>query len=474
MSSLKNKPVKMASSVSPVAKMNVVPQPDLKVIKVNKVKSDADKKATKEKITKVNKTVTRKVQKNIKEKITNAVTEIIDPIINDVVKSFKDKKNHSINDILSYINNKYDIDDVAADKIIVKLDKLNIFEFVEEDEDPEVGIDIDLTEGSVDKLDYSSDVYEEFAGEQMEKYSNKKYDEVLRNKKNIDKMSNEVKVNDSVRFYLNSLGNQKLLTKEEEKKLAIQLTDEDPVLRKRARDRLIIKNVRLVINNAKRYSNRGLSLLDLIEEGNLGLIKGIDKFDYKRGCRLSTYTTCWIVQAITRALADQSRMIRIPVHMVEIINKLYKSEIVLSQKYNREPTQEEINQHIGSSVSSDKINLIKMVNTRPISLEKPIGNEDNSYFGDFIPDEKAVMPEDNTASIMLLKEIDSLFQEILTPREEQVTRMRNGLPPYRKEYKLKDISLIFDVSRERIRQIENNAKNKLKHRSALKKIKIIL
>jgi len=275
-----------------------------------------------------------------------------------------------------------------------------------------------------------------------------------------------VGVDDPVRMYLKEIGKVDLLTAEEEIELAKGMEAGDELSKRR----LAEANLRLVVSIAKRYVGRGMLFLDLIQEGNLGLIKAVEKFDYRKGYKFSTYATWWIRQAITRAIADQARTIRIPVHMVETINKLMRVSRQLLQELGRDPTPEEIAEEMGISV--DKVRSIMKIAQEPVSLETPIGEEEDSHLGDFIPDDDAPAPAD-AAAFALLKEqlIDVL--DTLTPREEKVLRLRFGLDDGRART-LEEVGREFDVTRERIRQIEAKALRKLRHPSRSKKLKDFL
>ena len=276
-----------------------------------------------------------------------------------------------------------------------------------------------------------------------------------------------ISIDDPVKVYLKEIGRVPLLTADEEISLAERMNGDDPVDAAKARKRLSEANLRLVVSIAKRYVGRGMQFLDLIQEGNLGLIKAVEKFDHTKGFKFSTYATWWIRQAITRAIADQARTIRIPVHMVETINKVKKVSSQLLHQNGREPTAEEIAKELDMSV--DKVREIMRVAQEPVSLETPIGEEEDSHLGDFIPDEDAPAPAD-AASHTLLKEQLSDVLKTLTPREEKVLRLRFGLDDGRPRT-LEEVGKEFNVTRERIRQIEAKALRKLRHPSRSKKLK---
>ncbi|MCR5182114.1 MAG: RNA polymerase sigma factor RpoD [Clostridia bacterium] len=275
--------------------------------------------------------------------------------------------------------------------------------------------------------------------------------------------SKNLSVDDPVRMYLKEIGKVPLLTADEEIELAKRMEEGD----EEAKKRLCEANLRLVVSIAKRYVGRGMLLLDLIQEGNLGLIKAVDKFDYTKGYKFSTYATWWIRQAITRSIADQARTIRIPVHMVETINKLIRVSRQLLQELGREPSPEEIAQEMGISV--DKVREIQKVAQEPVSLETPIGEEEDSHLGDFIPDEDVPQPVE-AAAFSLLKEQLNEVLDTLTDREQKVLKLRFGLDDGRART-LEEVGKEFDVTRERIRQIEAKALRKLRHPSRSKKLK---
>ena len=272
-----------------------------------------------------------------------------------------------------------------------------------------------------------------------------------------------VSIDDPVRMYLHEIGKIPLLTYEQELELAKQIVDG----RERAKDKLTESNLRLVVSIAKKYVGRGMLFLDLIQEGNMGLIKAVEKFDYTKGYKFSTYATWWIRQAITRAIADQARTIRIPVHMVETINKLIRTSRHLLQQNGREPTPEEIATEM--EIPVEKVLEIQKIAQDPVSLETPIGEEDDSHLGDFIEDEDSPSPQD-AASYTMLKEQLNDVMKTLTPREAKVLRLRFGLDDG-KSRTLEEVGKQFDVTRERIRQIEAKALRKLRHPSRSKKLK---
>ncbi|MEI7026709.1 RNA polymerase sigma factor RpoD [Paenibacillus sp. y28] len=275
-----------------------------------------------------------------------------------------------------------------------------------------------------------------------------------------------IKINDPVRMYLKEIGRVPLLSADDEVDLAKRIENGD----EEAKRRLAEANLRLVVSIAKRYVGRGMLFLDLIQEGNMGLIKAVEKFDHTKGYKFSTYATWWIRQAITRAIADQARTIRIPVHMVETINKLIRVSRQLLQELGREPTPEEIAKEM--DLSTDKVREIMKIAQEPVSLETPIGEEDDSHLGDFIEDQEALAPADAAAYELLKEQLEDVL-DTLTEREENVLRLRFGLDDGRTRT-LEEVGKVFGVTRERIRQIEAKALRKLRHPSRSKRLKDFL
>ncbi|MGL5440682.1 MAG: RNA polymerase sigma factor RpoD [Filifactoraceae bacterium] len=272
-----------------------------------------------------------------------------------------------------------------------------------------------------------------------------------------------ISIDDPVRMYLKEIGKIPLLSAEEEIELALKMEEGDEYAKKK----LVEANLRLVVSIAKRYVGRGMLFLDLIQEGNLGLMKAVDKFDYSKGFKFSTYATWWIRQAITRAIADQARTIRIPVHMVETINKLIRISRQLLQDLGRDPRPEEIAEIMEMSV--EKVREIQKISQEPVSLETPIGEEEDSHLGDFIPDEDALSPSEAAAYSLLKEQLEEVLKT-LNEREQKVLKLRFGLSDGRLRT-LEEVGKEFDVTRERIRQIEAKALRKLKHPSRSKKLK---
>ena len=288
--------------------------------------------------------------------------------------------------------------------------------------------------------------------------------------KQLEEEYENAKLDDPVRMYLKEIGKIPLLTPEEELEVAKDLVSDDEKTRDAARKRMSEANLRLVVSIAKRYVGRGMQLLDLIQEGNLGLMKAVEKFDYTKGYKFSTYATWWIRQSITRAIADQARTIRIPVHMVETINKVLRTAHSMVQSLGREPTTQEIADELHMDLQ--KVEEILKIAQEPVSLETPIGEEDDSHLGDFIQDDDASQPAEEASYTLLREQLEEVLKT-LTPREEEVLRMRFGLIDG-KPHTLEEVGKKFDVTRERIRQIESKALRKLRHPSRSKKLRDFL
>ncbi|MBO5514449.1 MAG: RNA polymerase sigma factor RpoD [Mogibacterium sp.] len=379
------------------------------------------------------------------EEIANSIVDTAKLVGNEVTYA-------EINAIIADM--KLDKDAVEDIYDLVESKNVNI---IETREPTEVELEDDVDDDEI--LEMEED--DEFDDEQDEKKSGV-----------IIKSSGEIEVSDSakniptddpVRMYFKEIGKVPLLTAEEERELAIRIEQGD----EEAKKKLCESNLRLVVSIARRYLNRGLSFLDLIQEGNLGLIKAVEKFDYTKGYKFSTYATWWIRQAITRSIADQARTIRIPVHMVETINKLIRVSRQLLQEYGREPTSEEIAREMGISV--EKVREIKKISQDPVSLETPIGEEEDSHLGDFIPDEDIPSPVDAAAYSMLQKQLREVL-DTLSEREKKVLILRFGLDDGRPRT-LEEVGREFNVTRERIRQIEAKALRKLRHPSRSKKLR---
>ena len=352
--------------------------------------------------------------------------------------------------------------------------------------------DIEVTPEEIERL---YDIFEKESIELVEDLD-KELEEIEVSKEELEDLSvpEGINIDDHVKMYLKEIGKVNLLTPEEELSLAKRMADGETAKEQleeigedidedtkkqidlliadgeKAKKSLAVANLRLVVSIAKRYVGRGMLFLDLIQEGNLGLIKAVDKFDYTKGYKFSTYATWWIRQAITRAIADQARTIRIPVHMVETINKLVRVSRQLVQELGREPTPEELAKELNMPV--DKVREISKISQEPVSLETPIGEEEDSHLGDFIPDEDAPAPSE-AASFVLLKEQLGAVLETLSEREAKVLRLRFGLDDGRART-LEEVGKEFDVTRERIRQIEAKALRKLRHPSRSKKLKDFL
>ena len=360
---------------------------------------------------------------------TNEDDKIKEDKVNSILKKAKEKGQITYGDLAT------ELDDVNPDQI----DK--VFDAFEE-----LGVDL-----------LSDDMDEEPDIEDLKEVEDLKLDEIT------DTSYEGINVDDPVRMYLREIGRIPLLTFDEELDLAKRILNND----EEARQKLAESNLRLVVSIAKKYVGRGMLFLDLIQEGNMGLIKAVEKFDYTKGFKFSTYATWWIRQAITRAIADQARTIRIPVHMVETINKLIRTSRHLLQQMGREPTPEEIAKEM--EIPVEKVIEIQKIAQDPVSLETPIGEEDDSHLGDFIQDEDSPAPHDSAAYTLLKEQLEDVM-ETLTPREAKVLKLRFGLEDG-KSRTLEEVGREFQVTRERIRQIEAKALRKLRHPSRSKKLR---
>jgi len=398
------------------------------------------KKKIEEELKDVNKDAATEVEKKSKKKVKEAAEEVKEEKvekqeeatdkIEKLVKKAKEKGKVTYGELASELEE--DNPD-KIDKAFDEFEKLGISILKDEDDDDEPNI------------------------EDLEEIEDIKVEDIdLNNMEGIN-------INDPVRMYLREIGRIPLLTYDQEIELAKKILEGDEAAKKKLSE----SNLRLVVSIAKKYVGRGMLFLDLIQEGNMGLIKAVEKFDYTKGYKFSTYATWWIRQAITRAIADQARTIRVPVHMVETINKLIRTSRHLLQQLGREPTQEEIAKEM--EISVEKVAEIQKIAQDPVSLETPIGEEDDSHLGDFIQDEDSPAPQDAAAYTLLKEQLEEVMQT-LTPREAKVLKLRFGLEDG-KARTLEEVGKEFSVTRERIRQIEAKALRKLRHPSRSKKLK---
>ena len=413
-----------------------------------------------------------------KEKAVQGIT--LEELEKMLISAAKAKGNRLTQDDLDAFQSRYDLDDEAYENLIDAinenhieiedgLDALEIDDNVfmaggadglDDLEGLEVDTDDDTGDDDIANLDFGNDLDMDF-GDTNKMYNQSDDDD------DMNQLGSNVKINDPVKMYLKEIGRVDLLTHEQEIELAKRILEGD----EQAKKELAAANLRLVVSIAKRYVGRGMLFLDLIQEGNMGLIKAVEKFDYTKGFKFSTYATWWIRQAITRAIADQARTIRIPVHMVETINKLTRIQRQLVQELGREPTAEEIAEKM-DGMTPAKVREIQKISLEPVSLETPIGEEDDSHLGDFIEDEGAMSPDDYASNELLKDELNEVLLE-LTDREEKVLRLRFGLDDGRTRT-LEEVGKEFNVTRERIRQIEAKALRKLKHPSRSKRLKDFL
>lgn len=358
----------------------------------------------------------------------------------EVIRAYKPKKEISYTELTNQLVKPFGLDADQMDKLIGRVEDAGI-SVVDENGNP--------SEASLMAADKEAKEAKEDAEKEEEE------------------TASTVKINDPVRMYLKEIGRVNLLTADEEVQLALRIEEGD----EEAKQRLAEANLRLVVSIAKRYVGRGMSFLDLIQEGNMGLMKAVEKFDYRKGFKFSTYATWWIRQAITRAIADQARTIRIPVHMVETINKLIRIQRQMLQDLGREPTPEEIGAEM--DMPTEKVREILKIAQEPVSLETPIGEEDDSHLGDFIEDQDATSPAEHAAYELLKEQLESVL-DTLTDREENVLRLRFGLDDGGRTRTLEEVGKVFGVTRERIRQIEAKALRKLRHPSRSKQLKDFL
>lgn len=408
-----------------------------------------------------------KANKIQKENLNDEAIKIIDDNVSE-------EKRQAMYDLLNegrqkgFVNYK-DIEDgldkfdVTEDEVISFYDALDAAQVSiidsKENEDQDILIDEDF------------DIDEEDDDENIDLDEIRSFEEELSKEEKLEAIKEKGKnkviiTDDPVRTYLKEIGRIPLLTFEEEVDLAKRIEEGD----ERAKDQLAEANLRLVVSIAKRYVGRGMQFLDLIQEGNMGLIKAVDKFEHKKGFKFSTYATWWIRQAITRAIADQARTIRIPVHMVETINKLVRAQRQLVQELGRDPLPEEVAELMNMDV--EKVREVQKIAQEPVSLETPIGEEEDSHLGDFIPDEEILSPSDAATNTMLREQLITVL-DTLTDRERKVLALRFGLDDGRTRT-LEEVGQAFDVTRERIRQIEAKALRKLKHPSRSKKLRDFL
>ena len=404
----------------------------------------------------------KKAKKAAKEKKqTIKVVKSLEQIEQDLLKKARNNNNTiDQSDIFDAINH-YELDDEAMDEMIAFFESNDIeVLYGEEDEDDEEKSeslddieDANILEEDPDASFLLDDDEDLSLNEEEEEEEDFSYN-----------IGDEVKVTDSVKMYLKEIGSYPLLKPEDEPILAKRILEGDM----EAKRTLINANLRLVVNLAKHYVGRGMQFLDLIQEGNLGLIKAVDKFDYTKGYKFSTYATWWIRQAIARAIADQARTIRIPVHMVKTINKMTKIQRQLIQDYGREPTPEEISEAMGGELTPKRVREIQRIALEPVSFELPIGEEDDSHLVDFIEDKETESPVDYTTKQLLKEELYAILKD-LSEREERVIRLRYGLDDNRPRT-LEEVGKEFNVTRERIRQIEAKAIKKLRHPTRSKRL----
>ena len=412
-----------------------------------------------------------------KEKAVQGIT--LEELEKMLISAAKAKGNRLTQDDLDAFQSRYDLDDEAYENLIDAInenhieieDGLDALEIDDDDfmaggaddlddlEGLEVDTDDDSGDDDIANLDFGNDLDMDF-GDTNKMYNQSDDDD------DMNQLGSNVKINDPVKMYLKEIGRVDLLTHEQEIELAKRILEGD----EQAKKELAAANLRLVVSIAKRYVGRGMLFLDLIQEGNMGLMKAVEKFDYKKGNKFSTYSTWWIRQAITRGIADTAKTIRVPVHMVETINKTLRTSRMLLQELGREPTNEEIAKKMNMPVA--KIDEILKTSRDPVSLDTPIGEEEDSQLGDFIEDESLLSPVDSASFSMLKEELEEAMAS-LTERERNVIKLRFGLDDG-KTRTLEEVGKEFNVTRERIRQIEAKALRKLRHPSRSRKLKDFL
>ena len=394
-----------------------------------------------------------KAKKRTNSNLSDEDIKTLQQIESQLLKKSKATGTIEQNDIWDALN-AYEIEDDVVEELMAFFKENNIEVISDEDEEEEEEEEFDESKMNLEE-DPDDDFFADGEDTGEEDIDIDHLDVTL---------SGEVRVNDSVKMYLKEIGKYELLKPEDEPILAKRILEGD----EEAKNTLINANLRLVVNIAKHYVGRGMLFLDLIQEGNLGLMKAVDKFDYEKGFKFSTYATWWIRQAITRAIADQARTIRIPVHMVETINKMTRIQRQLIQDLGREPTAEEISEAMGGELSPKRIREIQRIAMEPVSLETPIGEEDDSHLGDFIEDKESESPVEFTTRQLLKEELYGILKD-LSDREERVIRLRYGLDDNRPRT-LEEVGKEFGVTRERIRQIEAKAIKKLRHPTRSKKL----
>ncbi|MCI8384010.1 MAG: RNA polymerase sigma factor RpoD [Clostridia bacterium] len=429
----KEKKVQVTKNEEKTKKKVVEKKEDKKKEEKQENKKETSKKEQKEKREEARKVAKKKVEEKQNKEETaeenKTDTHIKEEKVNNILKKAKEKGQITYGDLAT------ELDDVNPEQID------QVFDAFEE-----LGVDL-----LSDELEEEPDI------EDLKEVEELKLDEIT------DTSYEGINVDDPVRMYLREIGRIQLLTFEQELELAKRILDGD----EEAKQELAESNLRLVVSIAKKYVGRGMLFLDLIQEGNMGLIKAVEKFDYTKGFKFSTYATWWIRQAITRAIADQARTIRIPVHMVETINKLIRTSRHLLQQMGREPTPEEIAKEM--EIPVEKVMEIQKIAQDPVSLETPIGEEDDSHLGDFIQDDDSPAPHDSAAYTLLKEQLEDVMNT-LTPREAKVLKLRFGLEDG-KARTLEEVGREFEVTRERIRQIEAKALRKLRHPSRSKKLR---